>query len=135
MVDALIGAAGAILSYFLGSFGSAKFFHPGLEEAFGAWKLLFAFLAFISIFLSQSKRGLVGIIIVGVMAAALFGWNYKSATAFPPFWSATDIAWFSFQCAQSAAVGVLLHVAIAIKDTIGKAKPGESDPKHAKPDT
>jgi hypothetical protein len=60
MIDAILSTVGGILSYFLGSFGTAQFFdNPGLEADFGAWKVLFAFVAAGSVFLSQSFRGLV----------------------------------------------------------------------------
>jgi hypothetical protein len=127
MVDAILSIVSGILSYLLGSFGSAKFFHPGIEEAFGAWKVLFAFIAVGSIFLGKSKKGLTLVLVIGAIAAALFGWNYKSNTPFPPIWSATDISWFAFQLAQGCIVGALVRLADDFRKLFSKKDKNDDD--------
>jgi hypothetical protein len=120
MTDTLLSAAGAIISYLFGIFVTPKLFQPGLDEAFAAWKVLFAFLAAASVFISQDNRGLVAAFGLGVIASILLGINYKSANAFPPFWSSTDISWFSFQVAQSCILGIIVRFAAKLKDLVPK---------------
>jgi hypothetical protein len=129
MVDTILSVVSGILSYLLGSFGSAKFFHPGLEEAFGAWKVFFAFIAVGSIFLGKSRRGLILIFVVGLIAAAIFGLNYKSNAAIPPIASATDISWFAFQLAQGCIVGALVRLAADFKELFGKTDKKKTEDK------
>src|ERR1700682_6391998 len=106
MGETILGAVSGILSYFVGSFGSDKLYHPGFDEPYVAWKVLFAFLSAAAVFLSQSKKGLITVIVVGIAGAVGLGLNYKSQNAIPPILSATVTSWFFYQLAQSSFVGV-----------------------------
>jgi hypothetical protein len=128
MIDAILSTVGGILSYFLGSFGGAQLFdNPGLEADFGAWKVLFAFVAAGSVFLSQSGRGLLIVFIIGALSALGLGLNYKSSTAIPPIGSATETAWFSFQLAQACFVGIGVRLAAKLKDVLPKKEDGKGE--------
>jgi hypothetical protein len=127
MIDAILSTVGGILSYFLGSFGSSQLFdNPGLEADFGAWKVLFAFVAAASVFLSQSGRGLFFVFVIGALSGVGLGLNYKSSTAIPPLGSATDMAWFSFQLAQACFVGIGVRLATQLKDVFPKKQDDKS---------
>jgi hypothetical protein len=125
MLDTLLSVVGGIISYLFGSFASLKLFQPGLEQAFGVWKILFAFIAAVSVFLSQTTKGLIGIFTLGILAAFMLGMNYGSKAAFPSFmyfWSPTDVSWFSFQLAQSCIVGVIIRLLSKLKDVLPTGK-------------
>jgi hypothetical protein len=111
MGDALLSVAGGLLNSLLGAFTGPTMFGAPLDTAFAAWKVLFFFIAAGSVFLAQDRRGLIAALAVGVLAALVLGWNHKSSNAFPPWWSATDISWFSFQLAQACAVGIVVRLA------------------------
>jgi hypothetical protein len=110
MIDIVLTGVSGILSYLVGSFGSTQWYHPGVEEILGKWKLMFSFIAAGSVFISKSRRGLVAMGLLGLVAAIGFAVNYKSFNAIPPILSATDTSWFCFQLAQSCWVGFGLRL-------------------------
>jgi len=134
MTDMVLSTVGGILSYLLGAFGNAKLFdNPAFEDVFAAWKILFVFVAAGSVFLAQSKRGLAVVFVAGVLGAVGLGLNYQSRNAIPPVASSTDIAWFSFQLAQSCFVGIGIRLAAKLKDVVPKKGNGDGKNPTAKP--
>jgi hypothetical protein len=120
MEQTILGVVSGILNYFLGSFGSDKLFYPGFDEPYVAWKVLFAFLSAAAVFLSQSKKGLITVMLAGIAGAIGFGLNYKSQNAIPPFLSATATSWYFYQLTQSCFVGVGLRLAGKLKVLLPK---------------
>jgi hypothetical protein len=127
MGETVLSAVSGILSYFLGSFGSDKFFYPGFDEPYVAWKVLFAFLSAAAVFLTQSRNGLIAVIVVGILGSIGFGLNYKAQDAIPPILSATVTSWFFYQLTQSCFVGVGLRLAGKLKVLLPKNWGGGGD--------
>jgi hypothetical protein len=110
MTEIVLTGVSGILSYLVGSFATSQWYHPGVEEILGKWKLMFAFIAAGSVFISKSRSGLIAMGLLGLLAAVGFAVNYKAFNAVPPILSATHTSWFCFQLAQSCWVGFGLRL-------------------------
>jgi len=121
MIEIILPVVSGILSYLFGSFGSTQWYHPGVEQILGQWKLLFAFIAAAGVFLSKDRVGFWVILALGVISAIGFALNYKSFNAIPPILPATHTSWFFFQLAQSCAVGVGVRLIAELGGLSGRA--------------
>jgi hypothetical protein len=131
MINTILSAVGGVLSYFVGVFGESKLFQPGLGETFVAWKVLFFFIAAGSVFISGSRKGLIAVFVVAILASIALGVNYGSNNAYPPLLSATDTSWFAFQLAQSCFVGIGVRLAAELGKLLPNNGGGSSSGKDA----